>query len=222
MDTVLLIVALVSAGAAVGLGVVAWRVTREQQLRSAARVATLAGAIRPGDDMTAPVAVASLFDKGSGAMMQGRPLIKAAVVAVLGVGLIVYVTMATSREIVDSERQPDTVAADATPLELMTMRHVRRGETLTVTGLVRNPSGGSQVSKLTAVLLAFDRTGTFVATGQAPLDFTILAPGDESPFVVTLPNAAEVSRYRVSFRSDAGAVVRHLDRRTASEVARVN
>ena len=57
-----------------------------------------------------------------------------------------------------------------------------------------------------------DRSGTFAGSGRAPLDFTTLDPGDESPFVVTLPNAAGVGRYRVSFRTEDGAV-RHVDRR---------
>ena len=38
------------------------------------------------------------------------------------------------------------------------------------------------------------------------------APGDESPFVVTIPNVADVARYRVSFRTEAGTL-RHVDRR---------
>jgi len=39
-----------------------------------------------------------------------------------------------------------------------------------------------------------------------------LGPGDESPFVVNIPNVVDVARYRVTFRSGSG-VVRHVDRR---------
>ena len=60
---------------------------------------------------------------------------------------------------------------------------------------------------------AFDKSGTFVASGRAPLDFTTLQAGDESPFVVTIPNVSEVGRYRVSFRTDGG-MLRHVDRRS--------
>jgi hypothetical protein len=68
------------------------------------------------------------------------------------------------------------------------------------------------VSGVTAVVFAFDRNGGFVASGRAPLDFGSLAPGDESPFVVAVPNVSQVARYRVSFRTGRG-IVRHVDRR---------
>jgi hypothetical protein len=104
------------------------------------------------------------------------------------------------------------VAAEKAPLELMSMRHTREGTTLTVTGLVRNPPGGAQARRVTAVVFAFDRTGGFTASGRAPLDFVVLEPGDESPFVVTIPNVTEVAKYRVSFRTEDG-MMRHVDRR---------
>jgi hypothetical protein len=94
------------------------------------------------------------------------------------------------------------------------MRHTRDGDTLTIAGLVRNPRAGEQARRVTAVILAFNRSGAFVNSARAPLDFTTLAPGDESPFVVTVPSAADVGRYRVSFRTDAG-VIRHVDRRSS-------
>jgi len=96
-------------------------------------------------------------------------------------------------------------------LELLSMRHVREADALTVTGLVRNGGSGS-ADRLIAVVFAFDRSGNFLASGRAPIDFLSLAPGDESPFKVSVPNAGEVGRYRVSFRTEAG-VVKHVDRR---------
>ena len=84
----------------------------------------------------------------------------------------------------------------------MSMRHSREGTTLTVTGLVRNPAGGAEARRVTAVVFAFDRNGGFTASGRAPLDFVVLEPGDESPFVVTIPNVTEVAKYRVSFRTE--------------------
>ena len=44
------------------------------------------------------------------------------------------------------------------------------------------------------------------------------APGDESPFVVNVPNVSDVARYRVTFRSGNG-VVRHTDRRDQVQLA---
>src|SRR5688572_9719548 len=113
MDTVLLILAVVSFVAAAGFGLVAWRALDEQRRRSTARVAALAGAIHATSDAAAPVPVSSLFDKESGAMMQGRPLIKVAVVGVLGVALIVFVTIATTRDgVAQPQADVETAAAD--------------------------------------------------------------------------------------------------------------
>jgi hypothetical protein len=61
-------------------------------------------------------------------------------------------------------------------------------------------------------------SGNFVASGRAPLDFVTLAPGDESPFRVTIPHVNDVGRYRVSFRTESG-VVRHVDRRAALQAS---
>jgi hypothetical protein len=95
----------------------------------------------------------------------------------------------------------------------MSMRYERQGTTLTVSGLVKNPPSGVKVNGLTAVVFAFNRNGAFMASGRAPLDFSALAPGDESPFVVHVPNVPDVARYRVTFRS-GDTVVRHVDRRS--------
>jgi len=103
--------------------------------------------------------------------------------------------------------------SSARPLELVSMRHQREGTTLTVSGLVHNPTAGTAVNGVTAVVFAFDRNGGFVASGRAPLEFASLAPGDESPFVVAVPNVSDVARYRVSFRTGQG-IVRHVDRRS--------
>jgi hypothetical protein len=89
----------------------------------------------------------------------------------------------------------------------------RDGDTLTVTGLVRN-AGPQSAKDLTAVIFAFDRSGNFVASGRAPLEFVTLAPGDESPFRVSVPHVADVGKYRISFRTESG-VVRHVDRRSS-------
>jgi len=62
------------------------------------------------------------------------------------------------------------------------------------------------------VVFAFDRTGGFTASGRASLDFVVLEPGAESPFVVTIPNVTDVAKYRVSFRTEDG-MMRHVDRR---------
>jgi len=104
------------------------------------------------------------------------------------------------------------------PLELVSLRHERQNQKLAVSGLVRNPSGGPPVERLSAVVFLFDRQGSFVTSAKADVDFLKLGAGDESPFVVSLDAPATVSRYRVSFRTGEG-VVPHIDRRGAAPLA---
>jgi hypothetical protein len=117
-----------------------------------------------------------------------------------------------------SATAPASVGADAS-LELVSLRHERQGAGLAITGLVRNPVSGRAVEKLAAVVFLFDQQGAFVKSSRADVDFTKLAPGDESPFVITLDAPSNVARYRVSFRNDAG-VVPHIDRRGQEPIAR--
>jgi hypothetical protein len=235
MDFLLVVLTVLSLAAAAGFAVVAWRLQRDERQRSAARVAALSSALDALDtlhDFDAPIArdereseeaetaapvknntpvpVASMFRMEPGASVQGRPLIKAAVVGVMAV--VVVVAAAMGNRSTGAAASSETVATEKAPLELMSMRHTREGTTLTVTGLVRNPSGGVEARRVTAVVFAFDRSGGFTASGRAPLDFVVLEPGDESPFVVTIPNVTEVAKYRVSFRTDDG-MMRHVDRR---------
>lgn len=104
------------------------------------------------------------------------------------------------------------------PLELVSLSHQRQNQKLAVSGLVRNPQTGKPIERLSAVVFLFDRTGTFVTSSRANVDFMKLGAGDESPFVVSLDAPATVSRYRVSFRTDEG-IVPHIDRRSATPVA---
>ena len=242
MDLVLLTLTVVSLAAAAGFGASAWRAAVEQRRRSAARVAALASAIDAPDAMagvavapqpvpvppraehagardecssrrderTAPVAVPSLFGTMPGSAVRGHPLIKGAVAAAMTVALIVAGAMA-SRDALNGPR----ATQNKSPVELISLRHVHDGDTLTVTGLIRNPPAGAAVTGVDAVVFTFDRSGTFVVSSSAPLDFRTLAPGDQSPFAVEVPAVREVSRYRVSFRTDSG-VMRHIDRRAGS------
>jgi hypothetical protein len=217
MDTVLIVLTCASAAAAAAFGFSAWRARADEARRSAARVAALSAAIDgaepPGPAATASahhaVAVTSMFATAPGGSVQGRPLVKMGVMAALATAFIVVVAMA------NRDHTPAAApAAEEAALELVSMRHTRDKGTLTVSGLVRNPREAAPRSRITAVVFAFDRSGGFVASGRAGLDFINLAPGDESPFVVKIPGVAGVARYRVSFRTEEG-LVRHLDRRAA-------
>jgi hypothetical protein len=105
--------------------------------------------------------------------------------------------------------------ADA-PLELVALGHQREGDRLIVRGVVRH-SNRTDLADLTAIVSVFNRQGDITASGQAFV--TGAAPsavpgatGVESPFVVTVPGVHDVSRYRVSFKSN-DRIIAHLDRR---------
>jgi hypothetical protein len=205
------IVAVVAAGAAM---LYAWRVAQAERLRSEARVASLAAAIddTPSDETT------SMFERAPRSGLQGRPLLKLGVGFAMAVLVIVLVAMNSDRHGPSAEERQGAAAERATPaLELLSMRHTRTADGLTVTGLVRNQSAADTAS-ITAVVFVFDRDGGFVASGRAPLEFGSVGRGEESPFKVTIPDVKDVGRYRVSFRTPAG-IVPHVDRRATLQVS---
>jgi hypothetical protein len=110
-------------------------------------------------------------------------------------------------------------ASGSAPLELLSLRHTSSAKALTITGLVQNPRAGKTVSGVSAVAFLFASDGSFLGSGRAPLDFTALRPGEESPFVVEVPAAAGVARYRVGFRNKDGEVIAHVDKRSAGALA---
>ena len=196
---------------AVALAAYAWNLRRDERLRSAARVTALAEAIE-GSTGHGP----AMFDRDPRSAVQGRPLLKVAVGFAMAVGIIVLIAMTGDRREAPAATPAPAAQNPGESLELLSMRHQRAGNALTVTGLVRNP--GAAPGPITAVVFAFDREGGFVASGRAPLEFATIAAGDESPFQVTVPDVKDVGRYRVSFRTTAG-VVRHVDRRPTLQVS---
>lgn len=212
MDSVMFALTIVSVFAAIACGGFAWHLLCEERRRSDARVAALSSAIDGGEPHppSPPGAARGLFNAERSASARGNPMIKVAVGVVMLLALIVVI--ASSNRGPGRAAARDAAASPGRPLELISMRHAREGDTLTVSGLVRNPRNAARVERVMAVVFAFDRAGAFVASGRAPLDFVKLDAGDESPFVVTVPGVSEVGRYRVTFRTDSG-IVRHVDRR---------
>lgn len=191
----------------------AWRIASTDKLRSEARVAALGAAIDgTGDDAPAP-----MFERGRPGV-QGRPLLKLGVGFAMAIGVIVLVAMSSDRHETPADDPVPAANAESTQeLELLSMRHARAGDNMTVTGLVRNRGDAARAAVM-AVVFVFDRDGGFVASGRAPLEFAAIANGDESPFQVTIPDVKEVGRYRVSFRTEAG-IVPHVDRRASLQVS---
>jgi hypothetical protein len=112
-----------------------------------------------------------------------------------------------------SGRRPAAASSAVAPLELVALAHNRASGVLTVSGLVRNPASGTPVNELEAEVRVFDPAGILIATRTSHVDQLALAPGQESPFVVTLGEATTAARYRVSFRT-AGTMRPHVDQRT--------
>jgi hypothetical protein len=235
----LIVVTIVSLLIALVMSVVAWRAAGEERRRSDARVAALATDIYSGDldlrDRVAdgPLATgdSSLFGTVQPAHEGGRRFAIVGGVAVLVFGVAAVILTLSSggtrrpasaqarhaNEIVDTPVAVDNApnvdkAATRAPLELVALGHDRDGDRLTVRGIVRNPSSGAAVDKLTAVVFMFDRDGNFLGSGRAAVEASALGPGGESTFLVTVPGASAVGRYRVSFRTD-DRVVPHVDRR---------
>jgi hypothetical protein len=113
---------------------------------------------------------------------------------------------------------PET-AHPAAGLELLSLRDSRAESSLTITGMVQNPRAGALLSRVAVTAYAFDDKGAFLASGRALIDVTSLAPGDESPFVVTVPVTGTVARYRIGFRGEDGRVIAHVDKRQQSPMA---
>jgi flagellar basal body-associated protein FliL len=228
MDITLILVTLVSLTLAAVMTTLAWRLAREERRRSDARVAALAAEIRDHDlplrnAPTAPMMMSGdLFGAAQPAQARSRfAAIVAVGVIVVGSAVATVMLLSESTSLKSgSSRTPQTAAAPATahpaaaaaPLELLALTHEREADRLTVRGVVRNPSSGAGVARLTAVVFLFNRDGGFVASGRAGVDALELEPGTETPFAVTIPGAGDVGRYRVSFRTD-DRVVPHVDRR---------
>ena len=232
MEVTLIVVTLLSLAVAGGMSVVAWRVAGEERRRSEARVAALAADLRSsdvGNDLPLP-AVADARSAGSMfAFMQpvtAIPRLATVVLAgvlVVGAGAALLVALGRSGDAaahpagnpVARAAEPHSAAPPQAPraLELVALGHERDRDQLTVRGIIRNPVSGSPVSQLTAVVLVYDRAGGFLTTGRALVQAPSLGPGGESTFLVTIPGATEVGRYRVSFRSE-DRVIPHVDTRS--------
>ena len=225
MDVVLVSIAALSLVLAIGMGLIVFKLLREERQRSDARVALLSAATRASDP---PLKAALRTTPQVDAAVPTRPELFAAADAPsawtrrAGVAAALAATLAVAGYLILPGR-PDTpanaVATAAGPLELISLGYARDVNALTISGSVQNPRDGAPVSQVFATVLLFGPDGSFLTSARAGLDFTTLSPGDESPFVVTVPVTAAVARYRVGFRTADGAVVGHVDRRPDAATA---
>src|SRR4029453_1765599 len=103
-------------------------------------------------------------------------------------------------------------AVSATSIQLVSMRPAMDGETLIVSGLVRNPTA-TTTPALSAVVSVVGRDGRVIAHGESQLDPTVLGPGKETTFRVTVPQVGDPGRYRLAF-VNGSQIVPHVDRRS--------
>jgi hypothetical protein len=235
MNTLLIGVAGLSLALAVGMAIVIARLLREDRERSEARVAALAALaadpvpshrnitsalpdleLRPDADDRGEAGMFARHDEPS---PWGRRSAIAGVLAVV-VGAALFAASHGGAPASGAARSAGPAAPPVVrPLELLALRHSREPQGLTISGLVQNPASGAPLSRLVATAIVFGPAGDFLTSSRAPLDLSTLAPGDESPFVISVPVEGNVSRYRIGFRTEAGAVVAHVDRRTPDALA---
>jgi hypothetical protein len=220
MSAILIVVTLLAVGAALFSARMAWRIAEQERRRSEARIAGLRTAVEGGPDAAvpdsvAPVNVNGLFERETETRVAAPWIaVGAAVVAGLLVGAAW--TLGRSSDPPEAPATPAEITAPGRelPLELVALRDERLDDRLTIHGVVRNPSAGAGVAHVTAVVLLFNSQGGFVTSGRATIDRDALGPGAESAFAVTIRDAADVGRYRVSFRDDL-RVIPHVDRRAS-------
>ena len=231
MNTILLLTTICAVAVAVAAGIALMLAYRQEQSRSEARVMALQQLAADGTDPLAPAPIAfddldtyedadapsrPMFSGDRESAPWGRRAIAAAAMACVVV-IAGYLLLPRGGEATAARAAASTTPA---PLELLSLRHTSETGRLVITGLVQNPRGGAPLTRIVATAFLFAADGTFLASGRAPLDFSTLAAGDESPFVVAVPVTSAVARYRIGFRSEDGQVIAHVDRRAASTLAR--
>jgi hypothetical protein len=238
MESLLLVITIVSIGVAIGAVASARRLRRQEHERSEARVAALAAAAdtHGGSDggwkqvagewqwvsepSGSPVSEPAIPGAASFGTVQREetsgnrlPIFVAAALIVMLGGALIFLNTSAS-----NEHTRVTEGATSEPLELVALGHARETSVLTITGTIRNPSKGGKVEGLTAVISLLDAQGALVSTKDVPLDYRALGPGEEAPFKVSIPDQGSIARYRVSFRAGTD-VVPHVDRRTDTKLA---
>ena len=231
----MLTITLLSLVVAATSGFFAWRSLRREQLRSSARVASLAAAMdetslplraferEPLLDQSYEFRSEASFepareDQFAGApagmltfeAMDGQSSIRRRLLSVVMGAFVVVAGVVVIAMMSDREPPPARVVSPhAQSLELLSLEASREGSALAVSGVVRSRAE-EPLTTVTVVVSAIDAKGRPVGRGSAPL--AAILPRAESKFTVTIADMNEAARYRVSFRSATG-VIRHVDRR---------
>jgi hypothetical protein len=177
--------------------------------------------IRPAERTVA--GVAQLFAHADEPSPWGRRLVVigslAVVVFAIGFAAVSGTLHPAASNAAASTSAEQAPPLNTAPLELLSLHHVQEARRLVITGVVQNPRSGATLSRVVATAFLFGPDGAFLTSSRAPLDFTTLTPGVESPFVVSVPVAGAVARYRIGFRTEDGRVISHVDRRAPDSLA---
>ena len=208
----------ISVAVAAAMTMIVLRLVFRERHRSAARVAALEAEIYRTEEedilvLHDPPSIARSSERLLADIPTQRTFPIAPVVAVAAAVIFgALVGLTRYRAATDEPARPAPAVAADQVLQLLSLDHERDDDHLTVRGVVRNPPRGSEVDHLTAVVLLFNQQGGFLTSGRAAVESAALQPGTEARFVVTVPGASDVGKYRVSFRTD-DRVVPHVDRR---------
>ena len=249
MNFALAAVTVISLTMALAMGVVTWRLMREERRRSDARVAALMADLRgrnvgapeqavphartvaPPVDTAEPApaakarparSVGAMAESATGlfAPMRGSPALLRRVLATVAAAVVVVAVVSfTMLSGLSGDAPADSTANRPNPVELLSLAHARKGDYLAITGSLRNPPGGIERGQLSVMATVFDRDGIMVGTGQTPLPVAVLPPGGETPFTISLPDADRINLYRISFMQGQTSVP-HIDRRRLNDQAR--
>jgi hypothetical protein len=217
MVTMLIVVTLLSLALAAVASFAAWRAVRDARRRSEARVAALARDIAGDDeplDRYAPeTARTPIFAEMQTA--EGRtpaPFAWAAGAIILGTSFALAVVLSSGWRSSTAEAQAPVAAAATAPLELLALAHDRSAGTLTIRGVVKNPTKAHDVNGLSAVVSLLGADGRSIGSGRGAVQDQELRADDETSFLVKVPADASIARYRVGFEA-GGEIVPHVDRR---------
>lgn len=217
------------AGALIALAVSAtlayfmWRTLQHERRWSAERIALLAADIRNTDESSddfslpapQPMPVDEFLDT---TRSKPKNWVGAAAFAagalVLAMLLLLRDENRSTASLAPAARPSVPESKFPAPLELLALSSEQQDDRLTIQGVLRNPAQGASISQVTAVVLIFNQQGGFLTSARAPVSSEGLVPGAESRFVVNVPGASNVGRYRVSFRTD-DHVVPHVDKRSS-------
>jgi len=147
--------------------------------------------------------------------------------AVIGGFAAIIFAIGLTLTAVHSRRDPAQASAvsqaavkpEAAPLQLLSLKHTQEPDRIVITGVVQNPRTAGPIAHVEASVYVFGSNGALLSSSRAPLDFTTLTPGAESPFSVTVPVSGQVARYRVGFRTEDGHVLPHVDKRAPDALA---